>query len=226
MNLKNDIMDTIKIAVVDDQPVFCDTLEVFLNSVNDFQVMMIAHSGRDVLHQLDESETLPDIILLDIDMPNLNGTETLPIIVDKYPNIKVIMLSLHSGLIVVKEHIDRGASGYLCKGGASREIFESIRQVHKQGFYLPERVALELRASKPSSNGLVILKEGDNALLNDKEKKVLKLICKGNSNKLIADTLNVTVKSVEYHRSNLFKKTNSKNVVELVYYAIENMLDV
>ena len=109
-------MSIIKIAVVDDQRIFCEGIESLLNKEHGLKVIMLAYSGRDILKQLEKSDDLPDIILLDLDMPNLGGKETLPYLKNKYPQIKVVILSLHSDLCIVKEMISLGASGYLCKG--------------------------------------------------------------------------------------------------------------
>ncbi len=219
-------MSIIKIALVDNQPIFCKSLETYLNTQADFKVIMLAFSGRDILKQLETRETVPDIVLLDLEMPNLNGTETLPILKERYSQIKVIILSFHSELNVVRSLIEIGASGYVCKAGNSQDIFTTIRQVHKTGFYLSNEVKMELRNAIPSDNGLAVMKRCSNKLLSDKEKSIIKHICKGESNKQIAELMNTSVKSIEYHKSNLFKKTKSRNVAALVHYAIENMLDI
>ena len=219
-------MSIIKIALVDDHQLFREGVESILNQKRDLKVIMLAHSGRNILNQLKETDNLPDIILLDLDMPDLGGLETLPIIKKKYPEIKVVILSLYADILIVKKMIDLGASGYLCKGGSIKGILETIYKVNEYGFFLDPKVEKELRNNKTVDNILPLLNNEKDSLLNDSEKAVLKLICKQKSNKEIALRLNINIKSVEYHRANLLKKTNSTNVVGLVYFAIENMLDI
>ena len=219
-------MSIIKIALVDDHQLFREGVESILNQKCDLKVIMLAHSGRNILNQLKETDNLPDIILLDLDMPDLGGLETLPIVKKKYPEIKVVILSLHADLLIVKKMIDLGASGYLCKGGNVKGILETIYKVNEYGFFIDPKVEKELRENKTVDNILPLLNNDKDTLLNDSEKTILKLICKQKSNKEIANLIKENAKFVEYHRANLLKKTNSINVVGLVYYAMENMLDI
>lgn len=217
-------MSIIKIAVVDDQRIFCEGIESLLNKEHGLKVIMLAYSGRDILKQLEKSDDLPDIILLDLDMPNLGGKETLPYLKNKYPQIKVVILSLHADLCIVKEMISLGASGYLCKGGDALGLIETIYKVNEFGYFLDPMVEKELRKIKVNKSILPLM--NNHSVLNDNEKAVLKLICKQKTNKEIAVNLEISIKSVEYHRSNLIKKTNSINYAGLIYYAIDNMLDI
>ena len=219
-------MSIIKIALVDDHQVFREGVEGLLNQKRDLKVIMLAHSGRNILNQLKETDNLPDIILLDLDMPDLGGIETLPIVKKKYPKIKVVILSLHANLLIVKKMIDLGASGYLCKGGSVKGILETIYKVNEYGFFLDPKVEKELRNNKTVDNILPLLNNETDSLLNDSEKTIFKLICKQKTNKEIATQIKESTKFVEYHRANLLKKTNSINVVGLAYYAMENMLDL
>jgi len=218
-------MKIIKIALVDDHPVFCEGIESLLNRERGFKVVMLAFSGRDLLHQLEISDDLPDIILLDLDMPILGGKDTLPILKEKYPDINVVILSFHADLNTVKEVLNLGAVGYLCKGGSIQGIIETINKVNELGYFLDSKVEEELRNIKINKNILPLKNEYEDHLLNSDEKAVLKLICQGKLTKQIAEIMCLSVKSIENHRSNLYKKSKSKNIVELVYYAIENRLD-
>lgn len=178
------------------------------------------HSGN-FKDKLNDKDIKPDIILLDIRMPGISGFDVLPEIKSKFPNIKVIMLSLHSDLKIVEKAINLGASGYLCKSATSKEVFNAIRQVKSFDFHLDKNVDFKLR-----TNGINNSIHSTIIDLSDREKKVLKLICQEKSTKQIAYELNTSIKSIEYNRTVLFKKTNSVSVVGLVYFAIENLLDI
>lgn len=219
-------MKIIKIALVDDHPVFCEGIESLLNREHGLKVIMLAFSGRDLLQQLEKADDLPDIILLDLDMPIMGGREALPFLKAKYPDIKVVILSLHTDLNTVKEVIHLGAVGYLCKGGRIEGIIDTIVKVDELGYNIDPLVEKELRNIKTNKDIMPILNDHNNSLLSIHEKTIIKCICNGDSNKRIAELMDTSVKSIEYHKSNLFKKTKSPNIAALVHYAIVNMLDI
>ena len=216
------IENKVKIGIVDDQPIFCDGLKSYLLHYDNIEVVVMATSGKEILSKLSNNTNLPDILLLDIDMPEMDGLELLKIVKDSHPIIKVIMLSMHSELVYVENAIQLGASGYVRKGGVSEDIFKAIEMVSKFNFFLDDVVLKELEEKRKheTKNNSV-----SNLALTIREMEVLRLICKEKTTKQIADILDASVKSVEYNRACLFKKTDSISVVGLVYYAIKNNLD-
>lgn len=213
----------IKIGIIDDQAIFCDSLKVFLDRIENIEVILTAYSGDDLLKKLSSILIKPDILLLDIDMPKMDGITLLPIIKKKHPTIRLIMLSLHSDLNTIEKALDYGASGYVRKGGSINDIFEAIDSVFKYNFFLDKEVVEQLNADR--QKGYWEKNENNSLDFTKRELQVLKLICKEKATKQIADILNASIKSIEYNRACLFKKSTSESLVGLVYFAIKNKLD-
>ncbi len=213
----------IKIGIVDDHAILCDSLKMFLNQRENIEVILTANSGEELLTNLSTNIEKPDIILLDIDMPKLDGITLLPIIKDNYPFIRVIMLSFHAELSIIEKTIKIGASGYVRKGGAIEDIYYAINQVKEYNFFLDDEVIEQLNAEKQKD----VHDEVDNISnrFTERELEIIKLICKEKSTKQIADILNTSIKSIEYNRACLLKKIKVDSMVGLVYFAIKNNLD-
>ncbi|MCD6065214.1 MAG: DNA-binding response regulator [Bacteroidetes bacterium] len=179
-----------------------------------------AQNGKEVLEFLKVSK--PDVVLLDIEMPLMNGKETLEIIKKRFPETRVIMLSMHFDASYINEFMVRGARGYLAKGCDPETLFEAIRAVKKDGHFFGEKVA------KAMLNGLqkerTIAPLLSEIALSDREIDILKEICTGKTNKEIAATLKISASTVDFHKQNIYRKTNSGNVTELVKYAIKNAI--
>lgn len=213
----------IKIGIVDDHAIFCDSLKLFLNQRENIEVILTANSGEELLTNLSTNIEKPDIILLDIDMPKMDGITLLPIIKNNYPFIRVIMFSFHAELSIIDKTIKIGASGYVRKGGSIEDIYYAINYVMNYNFFLDDEVIEQLKAKKQRDEN----DEVDNISnrFTEREFQILKLICKEKSTKQIADILNTSVKSIEYNRACLFKKIKVDSMVGLVYFAIKNNLD-
>jgi DNA-binding NarL/FixJ family response regulator len=208
----------IKIILADDHTLVRKGLIALLEDT-DIQVVGEAEDGREVLEKAQKLS--PDVVVMDISMPSLNGLEATRQLKKSCPDIKVLVLTMHSNEEYVYETLKAGASGYLIKRSAPRDLITAIKAAHKGEYFL-----------SPSISGAVIQKflkhsDGDPAesntglnALTPREREVLQLIAEGLSNPRIADKLCVSLKTVKTHRANLMEKLDLHNTAELTRYAI------
>jgi two-component system response regulator NreC len=208
-------MNRIKVLLVDDHQIIIDGLKSLLKNNAEFQVAGEAGNGREALRILDLIEI--DVVLMDIDMPVLNGIDTLKEINRRKSGQKVIILSMHNEAGMIKSLIDIGASGYLLKSCSQEELITAIQKVVGGQSYFSTDVTLALLKPASSSNP-----ETRNELLTDRETEILKLIAAGFSNKEIGDKLFISHRTVDTHRTNLMKKLDVSNIAGLISYAIKN----
>ena len=207
----------IRIVLADDHIVLRAGLKSLLERQRDFEVVGEAGNGRDLLRVVDE--TTPHVVITDIGMPKLNGTEATSQIVNKHPQTRVIMLSMHSDEAYVLRALKAGARGYLVKESAEADLMTAIRTVHSgKAFFSPFVSALlvEDYVRQMRDRGV----EDSYELLSTREREVLQLIAEGQSNKDIASLLGLSVYTVETHRGNILQKLNLHSVPELILYAV------
>ncbi len=161
---------------------------------------------------------LPELIIMDIGMPDINGIEATRKIISEYPDIKIIALSMHSDKRFITRMLEAGASGYLMKDCAFDELIQAIQSVLMNQMFISKSIANVIikdhikRLSETDSSGY--------SILTDREREVLQMLAEGNSTKEIASHLHLSVKTVETHRMNIMKKLNLHSVAELTKYAI------
>ncbi len=177
-----------------------------------------ASDGREVLEQVGRSR--PDVVILDITMPNLGGLETLERLRLAHPEVKAILLSVHGDPPFVQSAVSLGAEGYLLKNGPASEVLEAVRAVVSGGSYFSPPVAREIvdQLRQPQRGGDPF------SLLSSREREVLHLIAEGLSAKEIATQLGISTKTVEAHRTSLMRKLNVRKATELVRYALRHGL--
>ncbi|RZS90755.1 response regulator transcription factor [Aquimarina brevivitae] len=214
--MKKDII----LAIADDETLFRQGLVMVLSKEPNIQITLQAENGNDLLKQL-ETGTLPEIILMDLKMPDLNGVEATKLIRKQYPKIKIIALTSYYSKPFIKNMIDQGAVAYLAKNAAPQEVIHTINQVAIKGFYYDKNVMKILEESSLKSNKH---KNTSDDFLTRREREVLKQICQQKTTAEIADTLFISPRTVEGHRNNLLLKTGSKNIAGLVIFAIENQV--
>jgi DNA-binding NarL/FixJ family response regulator len=209
----------IKLIIADDHQLVVDGLQSILNQLAGFKVITTVSNGKELLKTLEIIE--PDIILLDIDMPVLNGIETLKEIKKRYPHIKTIILTMHEEKSLVKKMSDLGANGFIFKNVDKEELIKALENVNKGIPYF----SVSLR-NEAINNDLVddagLSHDYKKGLLTEREIEIIKLIVEGLSNKEIADKLFISPRTVDTHRTNLMKKLEVNNVAGLVRYAIRN----
>jgi len=205
-------MNRIKVLLVDDHQIIIDGLKSLLKNSDEIIVVAEANNGREALRILDILGI--DVILMDIDMPVLNGIDTLKEIGKQSFGVKVIILSMHNEAGMIKSLINIGANGYLLKICAQEELIDAIRKVASGQSYFSTDVTLSLL--NPAQNSQ------QTELLTDRETEIIKLIAEGFSNKEIGNQLFISHRTVDTHRTNLMKKLDVSNIAGLISYAIRN----
>lgn len=214
----------IKIAIADDEQLFRTGMKFLLERIDEFEVVFEAGEGAELIESLKKSREIPDIILMDLKMPKLNGVEATKIIHKEYPSIKIIALTSYGGKSFIINMIDVGASSYLLKNTNPKEVVFTIKEVHNKGYYYNNKVMRMIHENLLSSSGKKIRSDLDKKLLSKREIEVLELICNEYTTNEIADKLFISPRTVDGHRNNLLLKTGSKNVAGLVIYGIQKKL--
>jgi DNA-binding NarL/FixJ family response regulator len=212
-------MQKFKIAIADDHKIFRKGLVFSLRHYSDLEFVFEAEDGADLIKKLDS--TLPDVILMDLKMPNVDGIEATKIVKKKFPSVAIICLTMMDDERFVFHLMDNGANGYLLKNSEPEEIRKAIIEVKKQGYYLNDFTRKAILKRKPNTNSSVP-KLNNQAEMSSKEKSVLELICMEFTSKEIGDKLNISPRSVETVKERLMERFGAKNVVGLVFYAIKN----
>lgn len=213
----------INIALTDDETLFRQGVSFILSRHNHINIIIEANDGQELVDTLETANELPDIALLDLKMPRLNGVETAKVLREKYPDIKIIALTSYFSKPFVVNMINIGAVAYLAKNASPSEMLKTIDEVAKNGFYYDDAVmkiihqgVIGANKSKRSSF--------DSNYLTKREKEILQLICDQCTTNEIAEKLFISPRTVEGHRNNLLLKTESKNTAGLVLYAVENKI--
>jgi DNA-binding NarL/FixJ family response regulator len=209
----------IRVLVVDDHAILRDGIRSLLESQEDILVVGEAGDGSEALEAI--STLLPDIVLMDISMPKMNGLEATRLIKERFPHVKVLILTQHDNREYIAPALGAGAAGYVLKRSGRREMLNAIRQVHEQGAFITNNISQEVlqEYSQTGRNG----KEGEYHL-TVRERQVLQLIVEGKSNKEIALVLKISPKTVSVHRTNIMSKLDVQNTVELIRFATSNPL--
>jgi DNA-binding NarL/FixJ family response regulator len=214
----------IKIVIADDEQLFRKGMRFLLEKTDEFEVIFEAEDGNELIDLLKTSEVVPDIILMDLKMPKLNGVEATKIVHKDYPDIKIIALTSYGGKSFIINMIDVGASSYLLKNTSPKDVVFTIKEVHEKGFFYNEKVMKMIHENLLSSSGKKIRSDLDKKLLSKREIEVLELICAEYTTNEIAEKLFISPRTVDGHRNNLLLKTGSKNVAGLVIYGIQKKL--
>ena len=210
----------IKILLADDHKIVSDCLKPLLNEQSDMQVVARAANGRMAVKLT--QKTKPDVVIMDITMPDLNGIEATRQIIAHCPEVKVIALSMNSGRRFVTGILNAGASGYLTKTCSFEELVSAIRNVAANKKYLsPEISDIVIEESLVKSS---IEKPSVSSLLTSREREVLQLLAEGKTVKEIAHQLFVSIKTVHTHRKQLMEKLNIDSIAKLTKYALQEGL--
>ncbi|RJP46717.1 MAG: DNA-binding response regulator [Anaerolineaceae bacterium] len=209
----------IRVLVIDDHAILRDGIRSLLESQEDIIVVGEADNGADAIDFV--RKVHPDIVLMDISMPHMNGLEATRIIKEQFPKVKVLILTQHDNREYITPALQAGAAGYVLKRSGRREMLNALRQVYEQGAYLTSNVTREFLQEYSSEGGHHKTEEHH---LTEREQQVLRLIVEGKSNKEIASELGISPKTVSVHRTNIMTKFNVQNTIELIRYATSNHL--
>nr|WP_294858514.1 response regulator transcription factor [uncultured Fluviicola sp.] len=215
----------IKIGLVEDQLLFRTGIKAILSSWDDLDVVFESGDGYSVIEKLENGAEIPDVMLVDLSLPPDGTTEysgeNLTIDLNRhFPNVKIIILSVHRDENYMARLIETGAHGYLVKDSDPQEVYEAITTVHLKGSYINELTlkAIQRNMGKKSKS---VQQSAD---LTKREVEILQLTCQQYTAEEIARKLFISVKTVNGHRNNLLQKTGSRNVTGLVMYAVKNQL--
>jgi DNA-binding NarL/FixJ family response regulator len=212
----------IKIAIVDDEALFVEGLSLLFSNVEHINVTTTAKSGLEFLEFLEENPgtNFPDIALVDIQMKPMDGFDLVEVLKDKYPDLKIIILSSHYKSNVLGHMIKLGVSAFIPKNANKELLVTAIESVNNTGVYFTQtdqEMLMQFMNSKSKKLTLNV-----NGELSNREIEVVKLICCEHTNQEIADQLILSKRTVESHRQRILEKVGAKNTVGLVVYAIAN----
>lgn len=215
---KPEMNKAIKVIIADDHTLFRAGVKTALSVKKDVELIAEADNGMQLLNLLKHIE--PDVILLDIQMPIMDGIATLPEIRKLYPHVKVIILSMHNDHSMISKLMEIGANSYLTKNSDSETIYNAIKTCYEQEFFFNEltnKALLTGLRTKRTDGGLP-----QEVNLSEKELTILKLMCEEKTTKEIADMVDISPRTVEAIRDKLKTKTGAKSMAGLVMYAVKN----
>ncbi|GBL45559.1 DNA-binding response regulator, LuxR family [Sulfuriferula multivorans] len=205
-----------RVLLVDDHKLLREALRYLLNMEEDIEVVGEAGNARDALDVAARVD--PNIVIMDISMPGMDGIEATRQLIAQQPGVKVIALSGHSEWDFVDEMLNAGASGYVSKAAPGNELLNAIRAVQRNEPYFCPEVLMMLMTSMGKAE---VREELDNSsILTSRERDVLRLLAQGKRSSEIADVLYIAVSTVDVHRRNIMNKLDLHNVAELTQYAI------
>lgn len=217
--------EKITIGLVEDQYLFREGMRAIISDWKDTSVIFESPDGYSVIEKLSTLPLIPHVMIIDLSLPKVNhqeysGLDLTRDLLVKYPEIKIIILSVHNEVNYIAKLIEEGAHAYLLKDANPSEVHEAIIAVYNKGLYINERTlhAIQQTLGTPKKIKRV------NLSITKREEEILKLICQQNTAEEIAVKLYISVKTVNGHRNNLLQKTGSRNVTGLVMYAIKNRI--
>jgi DNA-binding NarL/FixJ family response regulator len=212
----------IKVAIAEDQSLFRKGFMALLGDTSNIRFVLEAENGIRLLEGLEKMKSkLPDVIFMDIEMPEMDGFSATEEIVRKYPQIKILALTMHNADDFILQMHRNGAHGFLTKDADIEEVLDAVDMVMNKGKYYNERSMRVLldnaeKVLKSSSRTGVL------AYLSQREIDVLRLLCSEQTNTQIAENLNLSVRTVEWHRRNIYSKLNLRNIAGLTKFAMDN----
>jgi DNA-binding NarL/FixJ family response regulator len=212
----------IQVLIVDDHQLMIEGLKPLLEDEEDIGQVSGANSMEEALQFLDSNQI--EVILMDVNMPDISGIEATKQIKAQYPNIKIIALTMHEDIAIITKMIKAGASGYILKRTNMVEVVEAIKIVRNNGRYISKNIQNILMDNMMSPTEELFNEEAPKPVLSEREREVLDLLAKEFKNDEIAEKLFISERTVEAHRRNIFIKTKTKSVIGLMKYAIKNNL--
>jgi two-component system, NarL family, response regulator NreC len=205
------------VLIVDDHAVVRSGLSLVLEAEDDLEPVGEAGTAREAIFEA--RSTKPDVILLDVVMPEQSGLEAIPTLLKESPNVKILVLSMQDDPHYVREAFAAGASGYVLKEAADSEVVHAVREVAGGGQYLHPELGARLMTAESEER-----KRADEDPLSERESEILRLLALGHTNQEIAEQLFISVRTAETHRAHIMQKLRLSNRAELVRYALERGL--
>lgn len=211
-------MRKIRVFLADDHKILRESLVILLSQQENIEVVGAAGDGQEAYRKI--LELKPDIAVLDISIPRLNGLDLAEKLKTELPEVKVVILTMHKSGEFVSKALCAGVRGYVLKDNALEELIECIELVFARKIYLSQDITgIVVEGFVHNSRDSV---ESGESAISSREREILQLLAEGKSNKDISDLLNLSIKTVETHRANIMRKLNFKNITDLVLYAVRN----
>ncbi len=204
------------IAIVDDHVLIAQALKGIISGFDNFEVLFECENGKELVQKLKDTPALPDIVLLDISMPEMNGYETALWLSNNHPEIKIMVLSMQNDDQSVIKMVKNGAKSYLLKNSHPKNLEEALDKLVTDGYFYPEWVSKIIFSSINNTNNSALSK------LTEREKEFLKYTITEKSYKEIAELMYCSPRTIESYRDNLFEKLGLKSRVGLAVYALKN----
>jgi len=211
-------MEKLKIIIVDDHKLFREGLKILLSNLEEVDEVLEAPDGEAFLNMLTTCH--PDLVLMDIEMPRINGIEATIKALEMFPDLKILALSMYGDEEYFQKMVDAGVCGFLLKNSEFSEVRKAIMAVAQGNNYFTDEILYRLVNRFKTKT----VHTEPPVALSDRELEVLLLICKGLSNQEIADKLFISKRTVDHHRASLLTKTDTRNAASLVIYAIKNKM--
>lgn len=214
-----------KVAVIDDNTLLREGLCLMINADDAFEVVAEAHDGLSAVDTVLSLNPPPDLVVMDLSMPRMDGISAIKEIIRQLPEIKILALTIHADDDLVLQSFDAGVSGYCLKDATQEELLKALHVVMSGKTFISPSIAGQVMEGYLESRK-TLKKESRWETLTQREREVLKLVAEGYTSKQIAEFLSISSKTVERHRSNIMKKTDLHNASELTAFAIERGLVV
>lgn len=211
-------MSKIRVFLADDHKILRESLVILLSQKDNIEVVGAAGDGQEAYRKILELQ--PDIAVLDISIPRLNGLDLAERLRTELSGVKVVILTMHKSGEFVSKALCAGVRGYVLKDNALEELIECIELVYTNKIYLSQDIT-GIVVEGFVHNSRDGAESGENAI-SSREREILQLLAEGKSNKDISDLLNLSIKTVETHRANIMRKLSFKNITDLVLYAVRN----
>ena len=213
-------MNTLKILIADDHDIVRTGMKALMEDQPGWQVVAEGGTGRQAVDKA--RATAPDVCVLDVTMPELNGLEAARQIKKLLPNVEILILTVHESEQIASEVLKVGARGYILKSDAGRELVAAVKSVAAHKNYFTSRIAQMVSDTTLKEGAQAIEADDIGSRLTPGDREIVQLLAEGKSNKEAASALNISVKTVETHRTNIMRKLRFHSVGELVRYAVRN----
>jgi two-component system, NarL family, response regulator NreC len=208
----------IQIMLVDDHPIVRQGIKAVISGAADMRIIAEAADGKEAVDLA--AEKSPEVVIMDITLPVLNGLDASSQILKKNKKTKILILSMHESHVFIEKALDCGIRGYVLKESAANEIIDAVREVYAGRYFLSSKISSFVIESY-ISGGKKNIPKSATGILTWRERGILQLIAEGLSNKEIANKLNIALKTVLVHRNNVMRKLNAHNQAQLIRYALK-----
>lgn len=213
-------MEVIKILIVDDHTLFRSGLRKLLESMEGIKIVGEATNGLEAIKEV--AANIPDVVLMDIAMPQMDGLDATREIHNQFPNVTILLLTMYENEEFLKRSLEYGATGYLIKTASTQELYLAIQTTAKGEPYFSSALSRKMINKFLGEHNSNLVTQDIYSILSNREIEILRLITSGKPNKAIANRLSISIKTVEKHRNNIMQKLEIHNVVDLVKYAIKS----